>query len=67
MLADWLLPFVYNIGLKGFRSSLLFWLFLGLAIALERILKAERQQDELAVPDRSGQVLPSFQENSAPH
>ncbi len=37
MLADWLLPFVYNIGLKGFRSSLLFWAFLGLAMALHRM------------------------------
>ena len=37
MLADWVLPFVYNIGLKGFRSSMLFWLFLGCAMALHRM------------------------------
>lgn len=28
-LGDWFLPFVYNIGLAGMRSSLLGWLFLG--------------------------------------
>lgn len=29
MLGDWVLPFVYNVGLAGFRSSMLAWLFLG--------------------------------------
>jgi len=29
VLADWFLPFVYNVGLAGFRASVLFWLFLG--------------------------------------
>lgn len=29
MLGDWLLPFVYNIGLRGMRASLLGWFFLG--------------------------------------
>jgi hypothetical protein len=36
MLGDWFLPFVYNVGLRGFRSSVLAWLFLGGLIALER-------------------------------
>ncbi len=34
MLGDWLIPFVYNIGLAGFRSSLLFWVFVGGALKL---------------------------------
>lgn len=29
LLADWLLPFVYNIGFPGFQASLLVWLFAG--------------------------------------
>lgn len=37
-LADWIVPFAYNIGLRGFRSSLLFWFFLGGAVALNRLL-----------------------------
>jgi hypothetical protein len=38
-LADWIVPFVYNIGLKGFRSSLLFWFFLGGLVALRRLTR----------------------------
>jgi O-antigen ligase len=34
MLGDWFLPFVYNIGLEGFRASSLAWMFVGGAIAL---------------------------------
>jgi len=37
LLADWIVPFVYNIGLVGFRSSLLFWFFLGGLHALGRL------------------------------
>ncbi|MGC9025512.1 MAG: O-antigen ligase family protein [Chloroflexia bacterium] len=36
LLADWVLPFVYNIGLAGFRASIMGWLFLGGMCALER-------------------------------
>jgi hypothetical protein len=43
MLADWIIPFVYNIGLRGFRSSFLFWFFLGGTLALERILTTQNQ------------------------
>lgn len=39
MLGDWVLPFFYNIGLIGFRSSMLGWLFLGGLVGLEQILK----------------------------
>jgi O-antigen ligase len=34
-LADWMLPFVYNIGFPGFQASVLVWLFLGGLVALE--------------------------------
>ncbi|MEJ2598010.1 MAG: hypothetical protein P8Z00_06725 [Anaerolineales bacterium] len=35
MLGDWLIPFVYNIGLAGFRASVLAWLFLGGLVVIE--------------------------------
>jgi hypothetical protein len=35
LFADWILPFVYNIGFNGFQASVLFWLFLGGLAALE--------------------------------
>lgn len=31
---DWLLPFFYNVGLAGFRASLLPWLFMGGLVAI---------------------------------
>lgn len=34
-LADWILPFVYNVGIKGMRSSIFPWIFLGGLVALE--------------------------------
>jgi hypothetical protein len=36
-LGDWVLPFVYNIGLSGFRASLLGWFFLGGLVVVEQI------------------------------
>jgi hypothetical protein len=36
MLADWFLPFVYNIGFAGFRTSALAWMFLGGLVALDQ-------------------------------
>ena len=38
MMGDWILPFFYNIGLSGFRSSMLGWLFLGGLVTLEQIV-----------------------------
>lgn len=35
---DWVLPFTYNIGMNGFRSSVLSWMFLGGLVAIEQIL-----------------------------
>jgi len=37
MLGDWVLPFVYNIGLDGFRISVLAWIFLGGLVVLDQI------------------------------
>ena len=34
--ADWILPFVYNIGFPGFQASVLIWLFLGGLVALDQ-------------------------------
>lgn len=36
MLGDWIIPFYYNAGILGFRSSLLLWVFLGGVLALAR-------------------------------
>jgi len=43
-LADWLLPFVYNIGLRGFRASILAWFFLGGLVSLEQIARRSKTQ-----------------------
>jgi hypothetical protein len=36
MLGDWVLPFVYNVGMNGFRASIVAWLFLGGLVVLAR-------------------------------
>jgi hypothetical protein len=36
MLGDWIIPFYYNGGILGFRSSLLFWISLGGLLTLKR-------------------------------
>jgi hypothetical protein len=43
LLADWILPFVYNIGFPGFQASVLVWLFMGGLVALEQMAN---QSDE---------------------
>jgi len=45
MLGDWILPFVYNVGLVGMRSSLLGFLYLGGLVALSRIVTARTVAD----------------------
>ena len=37
MFADWILPFVYNVGFDGFQASVLVWLFLGGLVTLENL------------------------------
>jgi len=41
ILVDWFLPFVYNIGLNGFRGGMLPWLFLGGLVSLEQIVRSQ--------------------------
>ena len=41
MLADRVLPFVYNIGLTGFRASMLAWLFLGGLVSIEQMVRRQ--------------------------
>jgi O-antigen ligase len=41
-LVDWLLPFAYNIGLDGFRASILPWVFFGGLIAIEQMVKENK-------------------------
>jgi len=40
-LADWIVPFVYNIGLTGFRASMLAWLFLGGLVSIEQMVRRQ--------------------------
>jgi hypothetical protein len=35
-LGDWVLPVFYNVGMYGFRASVLSWLFLGGLVAIEQ-------------------------------
>lgn len=42
MLGDWVLPFFYNVGLDGFRSSMLSWLFLGGLVCLEQMVVSQK-------------------------
>lgn len=53
MLGDWFLPFVYNIGLDGFRASVLGWIFLGGLLALDRF----DHLDRLASASRESPLL----------
>ncbi len=41
MLADWFMPFVYNIGFTGFRSAVYAWLFIGGLMGLEQVIRKE--------------------------
>jgi hypothetical protein len=38
MLGDWVIPFVYNVGMQGFRTSVLGWIFLGGLVVIERLV-----------------------------
>jgi hypothetical protein len=46
LFADWVLPFFYNIGLQGFRSSVLTWLFLGGLASFDLMAQRERSAQE---------------------
>ena len=42
MMGDWVLPFFYNIGLIGFRTSMLGWLFLGGLVSIEQMVMSQK-------------------------
>jgi hypothetical protein len=41
LFADWILPFVYNVGFRGFQASVLVWLFLGGLVTLDVMARRE--------------------------
>jgi O-antigen ligase len=41
VLVDWFLPFTYNIGLSGFRGSVIAWLFLGGLVSIEQMMRRD--------------------------
>ena len=45
MFGDWVLPFFYNIGMQGFRSSMLAWLFLGGLVSLEQMVNSSESRE----------------------
>lgn len=47
VLGDWFLPFVYNIGTRGFRSSILAWIFVGGLLALDIITRKELEEQQV--------------------
>jgi O-antigen ligase len=60
-LADWFLPFVYNIGFPGFQISSLIWMFLGGALVLEQMARAQDAAPEQNAPRKPAIVIPSLQ------
>jgi hypothetical protein len=61
LLADWIVPFTYNIGLRGFRSSLLFWFFLGGLLAIKRLMSVQTalRPADLRIPSPSRRLAPA--------
>jgi hypothetical protein len=45
-LGDWLFPFFYNVGMSGFRASILPWLFLGGLIAVAAMNLPKRKNSQ---------------------
>lgn len=43
MLGDWVIPYVYNIGVNGLRSGILSWLFLGGLVVLDQLYIVQPQ------------------------
>ena len=50
MLGDWVLPFFYNVGMHGFRSSMLGWFFLGGLVSIEHIVAESRSKNKANGP-----------------
>jgi hypothetical protein len=53
-LVDWVLPFVYNIGMNGFRASILAWLFLGGIVSIEQIVRRQANSDDYSYINQEG-------------
>jgi O-antigen ligase len=51
LLADWILPFVYNISFQGFQASVLVWLMMGGVLALDH-LSAQAVDQRIGVTER---------------
>jgi O-antigen ligase len=51
MLGDWMLPFVYNIGLQGFRTGVLIWFFLGGLVLIDSLYPAEEELATSPLPE----------------
>ncbi len=47
-LADWFMPFVYNIGFLGFQASVLVWMFFGGLVAVEHMTRTIGPNDQSA-------------------
>ena len=60
MLGDWIIPFYYNAGIIGFRSSLLFWVYLGELLALKRMMTAAVGADTRASSSMAAAFAPSL-------
>lgn len=56
MLGDWVLPFFYNVGMRGFPSSMLGWFFLGGLVSLANMKTSSKFKN--TVGNRSTE--PSF-------
>jgi O-antigen ligase len=41
LLADWILPFIYNVGYSGFQASALVWFFLGGLVTVENLAETK--------------------------
>lgn len=42
MFGDWVLPFFYNVGLNGFRTSAVGWLLLGGLVSIEQVVRSQK-------------------------
>jgi hypothetical protein len=48
MLGDWVLPFFYNVGMRGFPSSMLGWFFLGGLVSLANMKTLSKFKNKAA-------------------
>lgn len=48
MFGDWVIPFVYNIGITGYRSSVFTWLFMGGLLVIERMVNERSKAAQVA-------------------